>query len=239
MSVRTVVRIVTRLAYCCAYSVCISVGSICIEPDATVLEDVQHGVTPELVTPPLPVPAVNAMDAPLPEDTSNPGAFDTAVDTVVGYSEEAQGNPNLELLAAKLLTSRGLDEVDSAAHLTLPVASHLRRLKMISEPAPTNMPHLALRPFTGCVGLMDRLEELTVLIPTIAALSKYPERFPPREVHAASVIAEDSAVDVSRMLSALTLAPHASVYPKGKPQDVSIPWHLPPSNKIMQAAENH
>ncbi|OJT04352.1 hypothetical protein TRAPUB_4986 [Trametes pubescens] len=165
----------------------------------------------ELVARPLPLPALATLDAMLQEDLRKLAVLEVRVDVPEGDPDTVQTIRalNLNLPPSRLPELSSLVLLNSAAHLSAPLASHLHRLKMINPPGCANT--LPLLPFIHCLHYLDHLTDLAVhncFAP--ASDAEDPAGCPPVVGLLDWVTIEDYPLNISHMLSAFILRPSTS-----------------------------
>lgn len=142
----------------------------------------------------------------------------------IGPSEDRgadkQSLISFELPLKKFAALRSLVLVNSAAHLTPPLAARLRCLIMYNDPGRSGL--LPLPPFLDCVGCFDSMEELEVyncFAPTSV------KEVGGRQLHKsrlAFVKIEDYPLNILHILSAIIIPGHADVVLRANLRDASV-----------------
>ncbi|KAI0820208.1 hypothetical protein BC628DRAFT_1341761 [Trametes gibbosa] len=122
---------------------------------------------------------------------------------------EKQPLSSFELPLKKFAALRSLVLVDSAAHLTPPLASRLRCLIMYSDPDRSGL--LPLMPFLDCVGCFDCMEEFEVYNCFALTSVKEVGGRQPHKSRLAFMKIEDYPLNIFHMLSAIIVPAHANV----------------------------
>lgn len=158
-----------------------------------------------LVARPLPLPALATIDAMLPEDLPALEDLELRVDIPEDDPDTVQAihTLNLNLPPSRLPNLSTLVLLNSAAHISAPIASHLYRLRMINPPGCANT--LPLLPFVHCLHYIDQLADLVVRNCFSPASAEDPVGCPPVMGRLQWVTIEDYPVNISHMLGAFIL----------------------------------